>query len=154
MIIYIFIDVKEIFKLGKTYPWVKPDSCPVCAGIRLWGHGYVERYFEGFIEKLWLKRYRCPECKSVHIMRPELFWPRFHYRVPTILSSLRNKVKFNRWLPDISRQNQQYWFKGLNKQLAYHYPYLRAPTLRFINLLHKQQIILSSHILFSETLRL
>jgi hypothetical protein len=53
--------IKEIFSLGRRYPWRKPEHCPCCGGRRVWGHGYVLAFFDGFTEGLGLRRYRCPE---------------------------------------------------------------------------------------------
>jgi len=36
-----------------------------------------------------------------------------------ILMSLLEKHRYNRWLPGISRQRQQYWWRGWSMQKAY-----------------------------------
>jgi len=43
LILHVRVDEKRLRENGKLYPW--PRRCPRCGG-RLWGHGYVPRYFE------------------------------------------------------------------------------------------------------------
>lgn len=108
--------IKEIFKMGKEYVWQKPAGCLRCGNTVLWGHGYVERYSDGYADTLWIRRYRCPECGCVYTMRPQELWPRFQAHVVTIIQSLSEKVTTHKWLTGISRQRQQYWFRGIKKQ--------------------------------------
>jgi hypothetical protein len=63
-----------------------------------------------------VKRLRCPDCRTVYTLRPDLFYRGFRYSVLTILSSLASKMSDLRWLPSIPRQNQQYWYRGLKLQ--------------------------------------
>ena len=116
MILYSEVSVKEIFKKGKGYVWRRPERCPECGSGRLWGHGYVTRYFEGFEEALWMKRWRCVDCGGVHTMRPEGFWRRFRHTVVRILKSLKEKISGGGWLGELSRQAQQYWWRGFGRQ--------------------------------------
>lgn len=101
---------------GKSYPWPRPPCCPRCEGRRLWGHGYVGRYFDGYEERLPMKRWRCVECGAVHTMRPASHWRGFWAGIVLIMSSLNAKVEGRRWLTEISRQRQQYWWHGFQRQ--------------------------------------
>lgn len=112
LLLYWSVDVKSLHVLGKSYPWPKPMQCPTCEGQRIWGHGYSSRYFEGFIEPLWVKRYRCPDCSAVHTCRPRTYFARYRYPVLAVLMSLLNKVIHGRWLRCISRQNQLPWYRA------------------------------------------
>lgn len=110
------MDVQRLVELGKKYPWPRPDRCLSCSSSRIWGHGYVQRYFEGFVHPLWVRRLRCPDCGTVYTLRPDLFYRGFRYAILTILASLMQRIENHRWLAHIPRQNQQYWFKGLRLQ--------------------------------------
>lgn len=112
LLLYCPVDVKSLYDHGRRYPWPKPRQCPKCEGIRLWGHGYAERYFEGFREPLWVKRYRCPECRAVHTCRPDGYFERYRYPVVVVVMSLLNKIIHGRWLRCISRQNQLPWYRA------------------------------------------
>ena len=90
--------------------------CLSCGSSRIWGHGYVRRYFEGFLGPLWIRRLRCPDCRTVYTLRPDLFYRGFRYSLSTILSSLMTRITDHRWLSFLPRQNQQYWYKGLRFQ--------------------------------------
>lgn len=113
MVLHVSADVKKIDELGKAYPWPRPERCPCCKSPRIWGHGYVHRYFEGFIRPLWIKRYRCPDCHTVCTLRPDLFYMRFRYPLWIILHSLTARILYHRFVTCVPRQNQQYWYKGL-----------------------------------------
>ena len=102
----------ELFSLGKLYPWPRPGWCPRCGSQRLWGHGYVRRYFDGVSEPLWIKRWRCPECGGVHTCRPDSHWRRFLAPIAVILASLVGKITGRIWPRSECRQRQQYWYRG------------------------------------------
>jgi hypothetical protein len=104
--------VAQIMSQGKLYPWLRPERCPRCGGQRLWGHGYVPRYFDGFPEPTWVKRWRCPDCGAVHTCRPASHWRRFLAPISIILASLVAKLAGLRWPHGESRQRQQYWYCG------------------------------------------
>jgi hypothetical protein len=84
--------LEKLQELGKQFCWKKPDSCPECGSMRLWGHGFVLRQFVGFAQGLWMKRYRCPDCHAVHTCRPEQFLPGMQYPIQTQKSSLEAKL--------------------------------------------------------------
>ncbi len=102
----------------KNYVWRKPRRCPSCQSFRIWGHGYVLRYFDEFPEGLYLKRFRCPECGAVHTARPVAYFPRFQSTATEIYRSLSHKLESHTWFTSFSRQRQQYWYRGLMKQAA------------------------------------
>ena len=153
LILYFSVDVKRLVAEGKDFTWPRPAQCPRCKGRRLWGHGYVRRYFEGFIQGVWIKRYRCPDCRAVHTLRPQEYYRGFHYSVLTILFSLLNKIIEGRWLKCFSYQVQQYWYKGFCFQ-ASRRSNRKAPDIEVIKELFSQNIILVTHSVKCEILRL
>lgn len=116
LILYLSVDCNEILTHGKAVHWPRPRRCPRCSGRRLWGHGFVERYFDGVPRRIPLKRWRCPDCHAVHTVRPDRYWRRFLAEREAILASLRSKEQQERWLPQYSRQRQQYWWRGFRIQ--------------------------------------
>lgn len=153
LIIYFSVIVKSLFNSGKTFEWFRPASCPECKGVRLWGHGFAGRYFHGFSGRLWVKRYRCPDCQSVHTMRPSSHWRRFQYSRLVILRSLLYKIRRHKWIRSIPRQNQQYWFSGLIIQLSC-YRNISLPSVEDLRGLVIKLIIPPSHSKQSECLRI
>lgn len=113
LILHLPVDVKRLWELGKGYPWPSVGRCPVCGGKRLWGHGYAGRYFEGFADFLWVKRYRCPECSAVHTSRPSDFLRGIRHCAGVVVSSLVSRLKTGFWLSSVVRQVQQYWYRSL-----------------------------------------
>jgi hypothetical protein len=49
-------------------------------------------------------------------MRPASHWRGFWAGIVLIMSSLNAKVEGRRWLTEISRQRQQYWWHGFQRQ--------------------------------------
>jgi hypothetical protein len=117
MVLFSAVKLKELFKKERNYPWQKPDSCPCCNSCRLWGHGFAEAIFDGFIRPLLLKLYRCPDCGCVIRLRPKGYFKRFQASIEMIRSSIACKSAQNRWLPGISRSRQCHWFRSLCKRI-------------------------------------
>lgn len=63
-----------------------------------------------------MKRWRCPECCVVCTVRPDTHWRRFLAARLIVLFSVMGKVFSGRWLASISRQRQQYWWRGYLRQ--------------------------------------
>jgi hypothetical protein len=120
LILHFDLDVKSLVEEGKDFSWPRPKVCPNedCRSLRLWGHGYVIRYFTGWSYGIWLKRYRCPECRAVHTLRPKAFYKRFRYAILTILRSLLIRIYHGRWVKGIAHQLQLYWYKGFCLQAS------------------------------------
>ena len=76
----------------------------------------MSRFLDGTDEALWLKRYRCPDCSKVYTIRPKTHYRNFWASRITILKSIFNKLIHNIWITGVSRQRQQYWFRGFKLQ--------------------------------------
>ena len=66
-----------------------------------------------------MKRYRCPDCRTVYTLRPDTHYRGFWAPWRVILVALLHKLKAGRWTSRVSRsrQRQQYWRQGLRRQL-------------------------------------
>lgn len=153
LILHFALDVKRLVEEGKDFCWPKPERCPRCEGRRLWGHGYVQRYFEGWTEGIWIKRYRCPDCRAVHTCRPLEFYRGFHYSRLSILLALLNRIIHGRWVRCLTRQVQQYWWKGLRRQ-ASRFQNVKVPDNHTLRQLLSEGIIPVTHSFQCEILRL
>ncbi len=153
MVLHVAVDVKRLFELGKKYPWPRPERCLVCKSSRLWGHGYVQRYFEGFTLPLWVHRLRCNDCHTVYTLRPDRFYRRFRYPVPTIILSLMTKIGRGFWLSFVPRQNQQYWLQGLAAQNL-RFGGQPVPNLYLVKKMIASGLIPATHSFDCERLRL
>lgn len=103
--------MKKVQELGKHFKWKHPGTCPACGSSRLWGHGFALRFFFGFACGLWMKRWRCPDCKAVHTSRPEGFLLGMQYPRQVQQESLEAKLAGKPFLRSIARQPQQHWWK-------------------------------------------
>lgn len=120
MILLVCAKLKDIFEQGRNFKWEKPGRCPRCESIRVWGHGFVPAYFDGFDECLFLRRFRCPDCACVIRMKPEGYFNRFHATIDTIRSCLHHRLSHGRWNPFIGKSRQRHWLMALKrKTLAY-----------------------------------
>jgi len=105
----------------------------------------VLRYFDGFEQAVWMKRYRCAECGAVHTARPHTHWRGFWASWKIILVSLLSKLKRERWLKGPSRQRQQYWWKGFEKQVGRDKNPQSNCTPAELRRLLQQTLIVSTH---------
>jgi hypothetical protein len=145
LILYFDIDVKLLEQMGEGYPWPRPPWCPRCRSPRLWGHGYVGRFFDGFEKALLLKRYRCPDCGAVHTLRPQFHDRRFQVIWFTIFLSLLKKITHGRWLVGISRQRQQYWWRGFKKHASRKQNFVPETALATLIVLFEAEHLLATH---------
>lgn len=117
MIIFLCVSIKEIVAKGREFPWQRPPVCPRCAGHRIWGHGFVSAFFDGFSEQVLLRRYRCPECRCVIRARPAGYFKRVQASVATVRSSIAFRLENGRWPPDIPRSRQGHWLRSLTRNV-------------------------------------
>ena len=117
MILFIAAKIKDIFRLGRKYPWPRPEVCPQCNQSNVWGHGYVLAYFDGFSDGLLLKRYRCPGCGCVMRVRPKRYLSRFQAPIDNIRYRLAHRLRYGRWPPGVSRSRQGHWLRSLRRKV-------------------------------------
>jgi len=148
LILYLSVNLSELQTLGKEYKWKRPKRCLCCYGARIWGHGYVRRFFDEAPDGLWMKRWRCPECGAVYTARPHTYWRGFWASQATILSSLFAKESDHRWLSMVCRERQQYWWRGLRIQRRFD-----GQEIDLLSLI-KTHIIAATHSLTHREMRL
>lgn len=117
MILSLCVSIKEIVECGRDFPWPRPTSCPRCRGNRVWGHGFVGCLFDGFLEQVLMKRWRCPDCRCVMKARPEGYFTRFQARMEKIRSSIAYRLRAGRWPPGSSRSRQGHWLRALRRNV-------------------------------------
>jgi hypothetical protein len=149
LILPLSVTISEIQIQGKSYPWPRPATCPRCGSTRLWGHGFVSRYFDGITGQVWIKRWRCPDCGAVHTCRPQNFWRRFLAPIAIILRSLYGKREGQAWDKNITRQRQQYWQRGYTIQSMF-----QGWPARTLDSLLAEGIIAATHSLINRALPL
>lgn len=115
------MSVKEIFRLGRKYPFPKPRAClrEGCGSSRMWGHGFAARYFDECAGVVELRRWRCADCGAVYLMRPFGYWPRHHAPIRIVLKSLCHRVLRGFWDASLgfSRQRQEHWLRALKRNI-------------------------------------
>jgi len=116
LVIFVDVDVKQLAKLGKDFPWQKPSMCPRC-NSHLWWHGFVISYFTCQKHGVYLKRLRCPTCGGIHRLRPHGYWKYFQSTSQSIFEAITQKVTKENWRPDLPRSRQVQWFRRFRKQV-------------------------------------
>jgi hypothetical protein len=118
------MSVMVIFRLGRKYPFQSPRSClrEGCGSSRIWGHGFVVRYFDDCNGHVELRRWRCPDCGTVYAMRPFGYWPRHHAPIRIILKSLCHRILRGCWDKALclTRQRQDHRLRALKKSIPAH----------------------------------
>ncbi|MGD9212334.1 MAG: hypothetical protein PVI90_16250 [Desulfobacteraceae bacterium] len=118
MIISVRANLNEIFEQGRKFKWGKPCNCPRCGSVRLWGHGFVFAYFDGFSQGLILRRFRCPDCRCLIRMKPKGYFPRFRAGIAKIRTCLSSRLFSGKWLKDLSGSRQRHWLAALKRKSA------------------------------------
>jgi hypothetical protein len=110
--------VKTLVELERQYPWEKPKQCPKCQGVRVWGHGYVEAYLdEAGGACVFLKRYRCCECRVVIRVRPSGYWRRIQATVAVVGQCVLHRLEKGRWPPGCNSARGRHWLRALKRQV-------------------------------------
>jgi hypothetical protein len=117
MIFSVLVSIKEIVERGRDFPWPRPQMCPRCEGHRVWCHGFVTAFFDGFSEQVFLRRYRCPECRCVMRARPSGYFERVQASIETVRSSIAFRLEYGRW-PGGSRSRQGHWLRSLTRRVC------------------------------------
>lgn len=114
MILFVDVDLKEVSLLGKKFPWQKPTMCPCCLQSHVWGHGFSGTFFDGFLNALLMRRFRCPACGCVMKCRPRSHFTRIQTAIYTIRSYLAGRIESGRW-PG-SPERGRHWLRALKRQ--------------------------------------
>jgi hypothetical protein len=120
MILPVKANLKEIEKEGRDYRWMKPHLCLHCRGSHLWGHGFVESWFDGYLHALLLRRYRCPACGCVLKLKPQGYFKRFQATIERIRFYIFERLKIGKWPGECSRGRCRHWLRALKRQTMAH----------------------------------
>lgn len=115
MILPVCLDLKQISLLGRAYRFPRPERCPRCGSCRVWGHGYVAVYFDGFYQPLWLPRYRCADCRCVMRLRPRGYFERIQAPIDTVRAALVQRWRQLRWPRRLSASRCRHWLAALKQ---------------------------------------
>lgn len=115
MILSLKICLKELSDQGKSFNW-EPQGCEKCRRP-MWGHGFVSRYFAEMTVSLYLKRFRCPGCRSVLTTRPSGYWPRIRSSVVSIYTCLRARLDTGGWPSGGPRQRYGHWLRRFGRKV-------------------------------------
>ena len=116
MIIHVYLDLKQIARSASRYPWPRPKRCP-CGSHRLWGHGFVDKLFEGFCTALKMRRYRCPCCGGTIGLRPAGYFPRHQSDQESIRTALAHRIGKGRWPRGCVTNRARHWLSALRRNV-------------------------------------
>jgi hypothetical protein len=121
LILFLDLCVKTVATLGRNYPWQRPKRCPRCSGVRVWGHGLVPAYFDEVGSVcVYLKRFRCPECRVVIRVRPSGYFKRIQASVAAVRRCVLDRIGAGRWPPGSNPARQRHWLRALKRQVRAH----------------------------------
>jgi hypothetical protein len=127
VIINIPVDLERLAVEKKSYKWKRPGSCSRCQSSKIWGHGFALTYLAGFVNGLYLKRYRCMNCLKIILFRPTGYWKHYQHSIEAIYQALKYKLSHKPWLPQVSRQLGTHWLKRFNSYLHMNFPQTLDP---------------------------
>jgi hypothetical protein len=145
LVLFCLAEVKSISRLGRAYPWEKPKACPCCGSTRLWWHGFVFVYFSCLKKGVEIRRARCPNCRSVHRLKPAGYWGYFRSSIKEITSTIHRRIFKKRWDSNLPRPRQRQWWRRFKKQTLAHLGIKSLDSLwgAFFKLLDKGRIPVS-----------
>lgn len=114
MILSIFLNLKQIEKLGRNYCWPRPSACR-CGNRMVWGHGFVQVCFTGFSQPLQMRRYRCPVCGCVIRLRPKGYFTRIQTDTASIRHILGIRSTTGSWPAGTPTNRCRHWFCALKR---------------------------------------
>lgn len=114
MIWQVAVELNAVFALGRDYSWPRPKGCLRCGSCRVWGHGFVERYFDGFDAQLLLRCYRCPGCRCVMTPRPVGYVRRVQAAVASIRDEIGHRLEHGRWRCSPAPR-MRHWLRNLRR---------------------------------------
>jgi hypothetical protein len=109
MILCYKIKPEELANSGKNYKW-EGCFCDKCSRY-MWGHGFVTRYFQSIDGYVYLKRYRCPKCRTVVTIRPDEYWPKMRSSIQYIFIALLTRITTRAWPAFFPRQRGGHWLR-------------------------------------------
>ena len=109
MLVFTDVSVDEIVAQGKAFKWIRP-SCP-CGSAKVWGHGYVWRFFAALASAVALKRFRCPACAQVFTMKPAGFCRRYQTAGSAMAAALAARMMHRGWPRGLPRQRAGHWLR-------------------------------------------
>ena len=120
MILPVEANLKEIDEKGRDYQWIRPQLCLHCKGSHLWGHGFVESWFDGYARALFLRRYRCPVCGCVIKLKPRGYFKRFQATIERIYFQIGSRLKTGKWPVGCGNERCRHWLRSLKRQTMAH----------------------------------
>lgn len=120
MILRVCVSIKDVLEKGRAFAWSRPRVCPGCAGRRISADGFESRFYDGWCERVWLRRYRCRDCGCAIRVRPEGYFPRFQASIKSIRSRIAHRLDTGRWAVGMSRSRQGHWLRSLRRKVQAH----------------------------------
>jgi hypothetical protein len=110
VLIHTDVPLAEVAVQGKNFNWNRPNCG--CGQEKVWGHGFISRFIEGFPDRIWLKRYRCPRCKSIFTLLPAGVGRRFRTIISDIWVAIETRLVHFFWPNRLPRQRGGHWLRG------------------------------------------
>ncbi len=134
---HVVVDIENLSISGKNFKWKRPKCPNGCK--KVWGHGYRIRYFSGFREGVYLKRYRCPTCGTIIIMFPIGYWKHYQSSIKDIFLILQWRLTSYRWPSWTTRQRAGHWLKKFILHVGMEYGLNFEDILAKLKLLYKKE---------------
>ena len=112
MIVLTKYNVKDVAAQGKGFNWCRLKCCKKCKS-KVWGHGFVYRFFNGIINAVPIKRWICSSCGTVYVCVPVNYWTRYQESISKIFKFLIYRVTHHKWPPETTRQRGGHWMNKL-----------------------------------------
>ncbi len=113
------VDLNKVSAQGKNFNWKRPKCPKGCP--KMWGHGYILRYYSRYPHCIYIKRYRCPSCGAVVTLTPNEFWEKYQSSIFDIYNAIKIRLTSYKWPPWVTRQRAGHWMRKFLSHLKINY---------------------------------
>jgi hypothetical protein len=99
----------EIYEAGRNFKWETP-TCEKC-NLKMWVHSFTTRYFDGYANQFWIKKFRCKSCGTVFTPKMKDFLPRYQTSTPSIIETILYRLTNLGWPNKHLRQRCGHWLR-------------------------------------------
>ena len=114
------VSLGDLASQGKNFNWNRPQ-CD-CGCQKVWGHGFVRRFFAGLAEAVFLKRYRCPWCGKVFTLLPLGYGRRLQTAISVVYDSIESRIAGLKWPEGLPRQRGGHWLRRFIRVCRMNFP--------------------------------
>ncbi len=117
MIFSVLFPSRRLWSAGGIFPG---RGLRNALGVKVRGSGVMDSLPPSLTVcgEMWLRRYRCPECRCVLRVRLSGYFERVQAPISAVRSCIRFRLAHGRWPPGGSRCRHGHWLRSLSRKVC------------------------------------